>query len=487
MTSRLSEDPPTIEYVDHDNKAHRLTSQWLVGADGKAGVVRKHFLEPSAGIRQEYGTYPYDGTWVAANLKISLPSRQSHPEFPLWNEGYTPDDVYDLFWPKGWHFCSPPGKATAAGRFGPHEERLWRHEFRQDDIDDSVKAEELLWEHITPMITRERDNQGYKLSQPVTYPRDCITILRCRPYRFTHKVVNRWFDKRTILIGDAAHVFPPFAGQGIASGLRDAHQLAWRLSLLVRRDGCNIKDTTSAQSLLTSWALERRRSVDDAAFFSMLNGRLCNKQTPLWALLVLKFQMFLDWAELFPRRLDPQSQKERRGFSDTTGGFLVQSHHGGGRMAQIYMWSTLAKAPILSDVLLGRSPSAFTLILMTTSAESDKFYNEAKKAILNARLDASVLSEESILLLSPHIRTVQDSQNLEHSGMDMFYPYSPSRDDGVGCHGSYDAGAYVNRLGQSTRFAIVRPDLFIFACAKSTSELADCLRLLGEKLNHRIE
>lgn len=193
------------EYTNAEGQRKTIRGSWLIGADGKRGVVRKHFLEPTAGIRQVDSAYRYDGTWVAANLEISLPTPESHPNFPLWKLGYTPAEVYDLFWPIGWHFGSPPGKPLAAGRFGPHESRLWRHEFAQNDWKDTMDSEELLWEHLTPMITRKCD-QGARAfpSGEVTYPLDCIEVRRCRPFRFTHKVVNKWFDDRTILIGDAA-------------------------------------------------------------------------------------------------------------------------------------------------------------------------------------------------------------------------------------------------------------------------------------------
>jgi len=36
-----------------------------------------------------------------ANLEISLPTPESHPEFPLWELGYTPDELWDIFWPDG--------------------------------------------------------------------------------------------------------------------------------------------------------------------------------------------------------------------------------------------------------------------------------------------------------------------------------------------------------------------------------------------------
>jgi hypothetical protein len=156
-----------------------------VGADAKTGVVRKQFLEPTAGIKQEVGIFKYEGTWIAANLKIHLPTPENHPKFPLWKLGYTPEAVYNFFWPNGWHFRGPPGKPTATGRFGPIEERLWRHEFAEPGCMDSVDIEALLWEQLTPMLTRcDNGENGSFKGGPITFPLDCIEIKRCRPFTF---------------------------------------------------------------------------------------------------------------------------------------------------------------------------------------------------------------------------------------------------------------------------------------------------------------
>lgn len=201
-----------INYVESNGTSRDVRASWLVGADGKRGVVRKKFLEEAANVRQVDAAYRYEGTWIASNLHLIQPTPETHPEFPLWKLGMSPLEVYDAFWPKGWHFACPPGKPTAAGRFGPYEAGFWRHEFEQNDWDETkMDAEELFWEHITPMITQKFSGVE------VTYPKDCIEILRCRPFTFSHKVVNRWYSRRTVLIGDAAHVFPPFGGQGIST------------------------------------------------------------------------------------------------------------------------------------------------------------------------------------------------------------------------------------------------------------------------------
>ena len=79
----------------------------MVGADGKKGVVRKGFLEP-AGITQQVGRYPYTGVWIAANLKISLPTPETHPDLPVWKLAISPESLYDIFWPADWHFVTHP-------------------------------------------------------------------------------------------------------------------------------------------------------------------------------------------------------------------------------------------------------------------------------------------------------------------------------------------------------------------------------------------
>src|SRR5436190_12507838 len=106
----------------------------------------------------------------------------------------------------------------------------------------------------------------------VTFPKDCIEIRRCRPFAFCQKVVNKWFHDRMILIGDAAHVFPPFGGQGIACGIRDAHGLAWRLALMLKMKA---PDNHLAGELLNRWSQERRQSVYDSAKLTTMSGVLC--------------------------------------------------------------------------------------------------------------------------------------------------------------------------------------------------------------------
>ncbi|GLW82335.1 FAD-dependent monooxygenase [Actinokineospora globicatena] len=91
-------------------------------------------------------------------------------------------------------------------------------------------------------------------------------VVRAATYTFRSRVARQWRSGRVFLLGDAAHEGPPFVGQGLGSGLRDAHNLAWKLALVLRGGDPAVLDTYQSERLpqavgtiraaqLVGWAL----------------------------------------------------------------------------------------------------------------------------------------------------------------------------------------------------------------------------------------
>jgi flavoprotein hydroxylase len=85
-------------------------------------------------------------------------------------------------------------------------------------------------------------------------------------YTFSARYAEQWRDRRVLVAGDAAHLMPPFAGQGMCSGVRDAGNLAWKLDLVLagRAD----------EALLDTYQCERLPRTRTAIEFSMELGKV---------------------------------------------------------------------------------------------------------------------------------------------------------------------------------------------------------------------
>ncbi|MBL7818007.1 MAG: FAD-dependent monooxygenase [Saprospiraceae bacterium] len=80
-----------------------------------------------------------------------------------------------------------------------------------------------------------------------------ISFLRIKKYTHLSLVTPKWQENNVFLAGDAAHLMPPFAGQGLCSGVRDAVNLAWKLSDVIQNK--------AKTDLLNSYDTERQVQI----------------------------------------------------------------------------------------------------------------------------------------------------------------------------------------------------------------------------------
>lgn len=95
-----------------------------------------------------------------------------------------------------------------------------------------------------------------------------LHIIRRAIYGFSERIADQLKSDRVFLLGDAAHVMPPFGGQGINTGARDAANITWKLAAV-------LKDAAPKQ-LLDSYDAERRDQISKVVKYSVWIGRLTN-------------------------------------------------------------------------------------------------------------------------------------------------------------------------------------------------------------------
>ncbi|GAA5161319.1 bifunctional 3-(3-hydroxy-phenyl)propionate/3-hydroxycinnamic acid hydroxylase [Pseudonocardia eucalypti] len=97
-----------------------------------------------------------------------------------------------------------------------------------------------------------------------------VDVLRAVIYRHHVRFADRWRLGRVFLAGDAAHVMPPWVGQGMASGVRDAENLCWKLAAAL--SGADV------DGLLDSYETERMPHVRALTRAAVAVGRVITER-----------------------------------------------------------------------------------------------------------------------------------------------------------------------------------------------------------------
>ena len=186
-------------------RSEPITARWLVGCDGGRSAVRSRL-----GIA--FGGSSFVQRWLVVDALVDRPlARVPHP-----------------------HFVGAPARPIVTLPMSPGRHR-WEWMLHPGEDAESFLDPTRISELIAPWLAGEK-----------------VETERAVVYTFHARTADRWRAGRVLLAGDAAHVMPPFIGQGFSSGARDAANLAWKLDAVLRG---------APERLLDSYEAERRPHV----------------------------------------------------------------------------------------------------------------------------------------------------------------------------------------------------------------------------------
>lgn len=174
-----------------------ISTRWVIGCDGARSTLRK-----AAGIQLD--DLAFDEPWLVVDAEVEGPI--SFPEL-----GRVPPDanLQNL----SVMMCDPTRPATVVPGRGNH--RRWEFMLLPGEADQEMAAPDVVAGLVAPWV-RDVPHK----------------IIRAATYRFHGLVAAHWRQGRVFLAGDSAHQTPPFFGQGMCHGMRDAANLAWKMALV---------------------------------------------------------------------------------------------------------------------------------------------------------------------------------------------------------------------------------------------------------------
>ena len=180
-----------------------ITADYLVGADGAHSRVRRE-------LGLEFGGHPYAQDWLLADVHLG------------WNR--REDEMHAFFRSDGRPLICMPMR-----------EHRWRVilPFARERERQAPTLEEI------QRLVRARAPEPVPVSDP-----SWLATFRCQ-----RRSANAYRRGRVLLAGDAVHVHSPAGGQGMNTGITDAHNLAWKLALVVAG--------RSPETLLDTYGTER--------------------------------------------------------------------------------------------------------------------------------------------------------------------------------------------------------------------------------------
>jgi 3-(3-hydroxy-phenyl)propionate hydroxylase len=217
--------------LDEGTEAMRFRGRYLIACDGGASVIREEILNITM---DDLG---FHEPWLVVDVLVNDDKLATLPQTQV-------------------QYCEPDRPSTYVTCVGNH--RRWEITLNPGDRSSGVFPDEELWPLLERWITPEDGR-----------------IWRSAAYRFHGLVANEWRRGRILLAGDAAHMTPPFMAQGMAAGMRDAVNLAWKLERVIHHG--------APDQLLDTYEQERRPHVKAVTQAAIALGQVICERDPIRA------------------------------------------------------------------------------------------------------------------------------------------------------------------------------------------------------------
>lgn len=192
-----------------------LRAKFVAGTDGANSFVRE-----ALGIENEDRGYFFD--WLILDMIPGFDYVASRGDEPA---------QWQLCDPKRPTTIVPGGPGPVAG--GPARRR-WEFMVLPDEAAHELQRPEQAWELLAPWGLTPENSE----------------LERSAVYRFQARWARQWNKGRCLIGGDAAHLMPPFAGEGMCAGVRDAVAMAWRLNgILEGKFGPEVLDSYTSERI----------------------------------------------------------------------------------------------------------------------------------------------------------------------------------------------------------------------------------------------
>jgi 3-(3-hydroxy-phenyl)propionate hydroxylase len=203
-------------------KAHKIRARYCVGCDGANSTVR-------SAIGTEMDDLGFAERWLVVDVLL----RKPRPDLG--------DHTVQ--------FCNPDRPMTYCRN--PGNRRRWEIAIKPGENDEDITTPDRIWQLLSRWITPEDAD-----------------LERHAVYTFRSMLARDWHNGRLLIAGDAAHLTPPFMGQGMCAGIRDSANLAWKLA--------NVIKGHSKPSILASYQDERAPHARTFIETAMKLGQLIN-------------------------------------------------------------------------------------------------------------------------------------------------------------------------------------------------------------------